>query len=201
MKRETGESRTTIFVRDSDSASLAPLRARVEKLCPGQECSLTGSLIAYADFTERIPSILLESFLTSLALVIGVILFLAWQEQVPHAIALVLSSLWGPAFMLLSMALLGLPVNLMTCMFASVLVGLAGDNAIQFILNRSDLEGGISERGGASLLCCGMMSVTSLLFCLSYFEPPHVFGVMLPIGLISCTLGDIWLLKGLMRKI
>ncbi len=141
-------------------------------LWAAHECSAAGSLVAYAEFAELIPRTLLESFLMSLGLV-GAI------------------------------AVLGIPANMMTCMFASVLVGLTGDNAIQFLLGasrRGGLEQGIELRGVASIQCSLLMASAALIFLGSYFVHPRVFGVLLSAGLIASLVGDVWILKGLIRN-
>ena len=95
-----------------------------------------------------------------------------------------------------------LKVNFLTCIFASVLVGLTGDNAIQFLFGskRSALEVGVLKRGSASILTSVLMAGASFVFLGSYFDPPKKFGVLLAGGLLASLLGDLWILKGLKQK-
>ena len=107
--------------------------------------------------------------------------------------------------MLVAMATLKIEVNLMTCMFASVLVGLTGDNAIQFLMGshmkngRADLASGIDGRGGASVICSLLMATAALFFLLSYFGPPRAFGLLLSSGLLAALFGDLWILRSLLK--
>jgi hypothetical protein len=93
-------------------------------------------------------------------------------------------------------------VNFLTCIFASTLVGLTGDNAIQFLLSSGNesLLSGMSQRGKASIVCGSIMAVSSLVFLGSYFVPPRIFGALLSAGFLMSMVGDFWLLKALLPR-
>jgi len=83
-----------------------------------------------------------------------------------------------------------------------VLVGLTGDNAIQFLVagRGKALHTGILKGGGAALVSGFLMALSSLIFIGSYFIPPRTFGFLLMAGFFASTLGDYWLLRALLGK-
>ncbi len=192
----SGEARAALYMESSDHLTALRIRDRVQALCPERECWATGSIVAYGEFTKTVPSALFGSFSISDILIFLVIIGLAKARRVGGVLPLVVSALWGPAVILCVMRLLDVEINLMTCMFTSVLVGLVGDNAIQFIYSKKDgLAGGILERGGASIICATLMATACLLFLFSPFAPPRVFGLLLSAGFVASVFGDIWILK------
>jgi len=94
-------------------------------------------------------------------------------------------------------------INFLTCTFVSVLVGISGDNAIQYLYGKryrnATLLEGINQRGGGSVrIALSMIAATSVFF-FSYFQPARTLAMLLCIGLSLNLLGDLWLLKGLLR--
>ena len=160
--------------------------------------------MSYADFASRVPETLLSSMVISILLVSSVIAALAWSIGKRREIApLLLASFWGPALMLACEGIFHLKVNFLSCIFASVLVGLTGDNAIQFLWSsrRGKLEEGMLKRGSASIVTSLLMASASFVFLGSYFDPPKTFGALLAGGLLASLFGDLWILKGLKRPI
>ncbi len=103
--------------------------------------------------------------------------------------------------LVLVLALLHIPMDFMKCIIASVLVGLTGDNAVQYLFaaGKSDLRTGVNRRGGASIITNVLMALTALMYLASYFNPPKTFGIMLAAGLLAALVGDLWLLNSLLR--
>ena len=64
---------------------------------------------------------------------------------------------------------------------------------------RGGLGQGIELRGAASIQCSLLMAAATLIFLGSYFAHPRVFGLLLSAGLIASLVGDVWILKGLIR--
>jgi predicted RND superfamily exporter protein len=100
--------------------------------------------------------------------------------------------------------LVKVPVNQVTCIFASILVGLAGDNVIQFLFagQRGAAEtavlNGVSRRGPASLQISLTMAAAVGLYGFSAFSAPRLLGALLCCGLFLSVAGDVWLLKALL---
>ena len=162
-----------------------------------------GDLIAYSDLATEIPKTLVDSMATSILLVGGVLGFIAIAlRRTKHLLVMLLSSFWGPCLMVIMMAALNIPMDFLKCIFASTLVGLAGDNAIQYLYASHDdnLHEGIDAHGGASIQTALLMAFTCLLYLGSYFDPPKTFGLIMTAGLVAGLVGDLWLLNGLLPQ-
>jgi predicted RND superfamily exporter protein len=204
-------ARAIIYLKEIEMKDINQMRILVKRnLCPNNECSLSGALVAYADFSQQVPNTLLDSFVLSLGLVFIVILILAYYTgNISRFIPLFTTSFWGVAITLILMAAIQVRVNFVTCVVVSILVGMTGDNTIQYILSAMDDESenknqnlklGIELRSGGSLITTFIMMTCSLIFLFYYFEPPRVFGLLLFFGFFASLAGDLWLLKGLLPK-
>src|SRR5206468_4109410 len=89
-----------------------------------------------------------------------------------------------------------LPVTYVTSTFASILVGIAGDNTIQYLFaaRRGDLDLGVKRQGAASVQVSIMMIVLSCVLFGSYFAPLRTLGVLFMVGFALSLLGDLWIL-------
>lgn len=198
-----GDRRYNLFLHSGDTESIAQLQKQVQEICQGHSCYLAGVPIVYSEFSQKVPETLLSSFSLSLVLVSGVLVWLVFccgsLRQAPW---ILLSSFWGPSLMLLLISAFSIKVNFLTCIFASVLVGLTGDNAIQFLVaaRGKSLQTGLRRGGGAALVSGFLMATSSLIFIGSYFIPPRTFGFLLMAGFLASTLGDYWLLQAMLGK-
>lgn len=199
-KAESGEVRTIFYLTTSNTEKLNELRLEVNQLCPKHECWLAGEFIGFADFSKEMIKTLFDSLFLSLIDVMLIVLYLTVALNKRNFWAIILSSLWGPAWIMACMFIFKMPINLITCIVASTLVGLTGDNAIQYLFGGKDIEDGIENRGTGSIQCALIMSVCSLAFLGSYFEPPRSLGLLLAAGFILSLIGDLWILKALIKK-
>ena len=189
-----------VLLRENDTRSLRNFTTVTERICATVGCRVAGSSIVYAEFSSAVPATLLESLGLSLLLVgfaLGALTFAVGRIDLLARI--LLSSFWGVGLMFVGIALFRIRVNFLTCVFASVLVGLTGDNAIFFLLGsrRKNFGHGLDKFGGASLKCGVTMAIASLVFLGSYFVPPRIFGLLLASGFLASLYGDFYLLKGL----
>lgn len=194
--------RALLFVRDVSVLSLQKIKDVGNEIC-AQRCHMGGDLIAYSDLATEIPKTLVDSMWTSILLVGGVLAFIAIAlNRAKHLFVMLLSSFWGPCLMVIMMAVFHIPMDFLKCIFASTLVGLAGDNAIQYIYaaDEENLHDGIDVHGGASIQTALLMALTCLLYLGSYFDPPKTFGLIMTAGLVAGLVGDLWLLNGLLPK-
>jgi predicted RND superfamily exporter protein len=171
-----GDERVVVYLKTSNTEKLNSLRRKIETLCPQNECWLAGDFVGFADFSQSLISTLFESLLLSILIVSSFIVFLAYYFKHRWLIAgFLFSSLWGPAVLLSLIYFYGISINFVTCVVASSLVGLTGDNAIMFLCNKgSDIEEGIKQRALGSVQAALMMSLCSFTFLFSYFEPPQM---------------------------
>lgn len=197
-----GMERDMLYLRSSNTAEINRLRGTVEAKCPKRECWLAGEFVAFADYSQQLIVTLFESLFASLLIVAFIIGYVAWERG--HLVlvpGLLLSSFFGPAVMLTVLYAFGLSVNFVTCVVASALIGLTGDNALMFLLtDQGSLSQNVEERGIASVQTAIVMALCSLTFVFSYFEPPRMLGILLATGFLFSVVGDVWLLKGLMPK-
>jgi uncharacterized protein len=197
-----GDERAIVYLKTSNTEKLNQLRKKIEDLCPHNECWISGEFVGFADFSQSLISTLFESLFLSILIVVGFISSLALYLKRGHlVVAMIFSSLWGPAVLLSMIYFFGISINFVTCVVASALVGLTGDNAIMFLCHRgASISEAIKERALASIQSALMMAICSLTFLFSYFEPPQMLGVLLSIGFISSLVGDVWLLKGFTKN-
>jgi hypothetical protein len=199
MVDEEGRIRILLFINDVAIEAINGLKKQASQICQQTGCHLGGELVAYAQFAGYVPKTLFESLGASLILVAIIITFLcfAFGKQ-KILLSMLISSFWGPIVMIVIMGFTRTTLDFWRSLFASILVGLAGDNGIQFLFasRKKDLAEGISERGGSSVVTSGIMALTALVYLGSYFNPPKAFGVILCLGLLACLVGDLWLLRG-----
>jgi hypothetical protein len=200
---ERGFPRAALFIKSISVHDLQALKAEVARLCPRGECHAGGELIAYSDFATRVPKTLVDSMGLSMLLVGAVIAYLAFafgkQAILAHLLA---SAFWGACFMIVLMVGLRIPMDFLKCIVASVLIGLTGDNAIQYLFaaGSADLSTGVRSRGEASIQTNLFMAITSLMYLFSYFNPPRLFGLLLALGFVAALIGDLWILNGLLPR-
>jgi predicted RND superfamily exporter protein len=199
-----GSLRAQVFLEDLDLDSVAFLRDVVRANGQGTGVYPAGELIAYADFAEAVPRALLRSLVLCLLLV-GTLLALVVRARGGTPIAPVLAAAgWGPALVLVMMAAFAVPVNFLTCVFASVLVGLTGDNAVQYLCAAAPgggdvgLAEGAAQRGAASIQIALIMSLCALVFLGSAFVASRRLGLLLGLGLLASLVGDLWVLRSLL---
>ncbi len=196
--------RAVIHLKDSELLKLNEFRTKVKlEYCPNGECFLSGLLMAYADFTQNVSKTLLSSFLLSFFLVTSTIVFLAYYtSNFRFIFPLLASSLWGVAMLLVALVLFQIKINFITSLVLAIMVGMNGDNTIQFILSGMDkgIYEGVKQRAEGSILTTLMLVSSSSIFLFHYFEPPVIFGLLLMFGFSMSLMGDLWILKGLLPK-
>ncbi len=201
-----------MYVKSASLESIADLRKSIEvEICGQYQCRLVGEIVAYADFVRSVSETLFESLTSGLATIVVLILLLAFVRLdlavfVYVAPRMIGSLLWGPMAMLTLLAMSQIALNMVTLICASVVVGMTGDNAIQFlyarrIKSRSDLLMALSDRSEGAFVTAGLTAVASLVFLISYFDPPRVLGIMLFCCFFLSLIGDVFGLRLLMGNL
>jgi predicted RND superfamily exporter protein len=197
-------ARAIVYLKDVELGSIALMRKQVkEEFCPNRECALAGLLVAYADFSQSVSQTLISSFSLSFVLVILTITVLAYfTSNMRYLFQLLTSSMWGVAVTLTVLSCFQIKINFVTSVVISVLVGMNGDNTIQFILAGMDqgIERGIENRAEGSIITSILLIGASMTFLFHYFEPPTMFGYLLMFGFLTALVGDLFILKGLLPK-
>lgn len=204
-----GRGRAIIYVATAEVGKIDALREFVAKeVCPQRECRLVGELVAYSDFVRSIAITLYESLIVSVGLVALILIGLIYARlprglRLSQGTMLILASFWGPAAVLLILAVTQIPLNMVTAICASVVVGLTGDNAIQFLFGRDRgpqaLADAVEFKSEAAILTGAMMACLSLVFLMSYFQPPRTLGVLLALSFVVCLWGDLNLLRLMLK--
>ena len=200
MISKGGVERAILYIRRYDVASVNRLRAEVERICSKGECEIGGTLVSYSEFGDRILTTLFSSLGLSMILVMLILVWLAWEMGHRALLPILISALWGPAAMMAVMWAFQVPINLFTCLCASALLGLTGDNTIQFLFGKSVLHESVSKLGSASILVALIMATLCLTFLFAYFSPARTLGVLMMVGFVVGLIGDYWILQGLLPR-
>lgn len=190
--------RFVIYLADIDTRTLSKTRSQLQRICESFGCFVAGDLIRYEEFSNEVPKTLLESLVMSFILVALTLALLAYGIRRSNLILPVcIASAWGPIAMLAVVSIAQVKINFLTCIFATVLVGLTGDNAIQFLweARRKNLNDALADRGPGALQCTLLMALGASIFLGSAFDPPKIFGVLLAFGLIASVIGDLYLFR------
>lgn len=198
------QERAILYINSLNTKEIDNYEIFVSTICPNKECYLAGSLVSFNEFTKRVSKTLFSSLFTSIFYVVLVIvLFALMLGQGKKLIPIILSALWGPAFVFCYIALFENHITYITCIFASVLVGLAGDNALQYMFNTNrskSLDESMDNCSTSTMQVSLVMLCLPLVLSLGVFVPMKILGLFFGIGTISNLFGDFWLLKGFINK-
>lgn len=196
----SGQSeRVFLYVEDSDTESIAMLTREIKNICRDL-CRPTGELIAFGEYSRLLVETLSESLLVSLFLILIVIVLLCFYLEIKNIWQVSLSIVWGPLLVLSILILTATPVTLVNCILLSMIAGISGDNAIQYIFNKKNfsLTESVDEIGPGSILLTTFLILLCLPFLFSDFKNVQLAGYLLMAGLLLMCFGDYFILKGLM---
>ena len=194
--------RTEVFVKNVDLRSLTELKDKIDDIC-GENCRVYGDLVDYIELSSHGPKTLLDSLIVSILLTGTILIVLCLGcGQLAIAPSLFFSSIWGVCVTMLLVSLTQIEINFLSSIFMSILVGVCGDNTIQFLLGpRSQrIQENIDEKGVGAQVVIGITSLSGLVFTLSDFSPVRVLGLLLSMGLWLVLIGDLWVLRLLTKK-
>lgn len=192
-----GQSRSMILMRSSAISELTALSEGINKICQGR-CKPVGQNEVFREYSTKVSSTLAESFSLSIVIVLCTLFILSWYRGFKNFFALTISVIWGPLVMIIFLWIFDIPVNLVTSGFLAVIVGMTGDNAIQYIFGGDTLAAGIEKRGIASILLSVLLCVSSLTFLGQTLIPMRWLGILFFLGFAASLFGDLWALKGLL---
>ncbi|MEA9356997.1 hypothetical protein SHI21_12300 [Bacteriovorax sp. PP10] len=195
--------RSVVYLKNINTKELEEFQDFTKKIC-GDKCIPTGQVLVYLELNKRVSHTMLESFVTSIFLVLIILFTLMHTLKIKGASFkdVAIASLVAPLFMVTVIAVLQVPVNVVTSIFFAALVGLTGDNAIQYLFasNGGTLEKGLALRGDASLVFSLLLIFGSLFFIGQTLIPLKWLGVLFSLGFLVTFIGDYWILKGLNEK-
>lgn len=192
------QERVILYVKNTSTEPMMEMLNFIKEKCKGS-CFATSESAAHAEFSEKVPEAFLDGFSSSMLIVSCLLLALVrFLTVAPRPYFSVLaSSMWGPFVIITMFWIFDTKINFMACLFTNVLVGLTGDNAIQFLFTsrKERLNSGLSRRGGGSLLISLIIFMSCFVFLGSYFNSPKIYGMFLAFGILAATFGDVWILK------
>ncbi len=189
-----------LYISESEITSIRKLKTEVDKICEGQ-CELANGLVSYTEFGERVPRTLYESMMSGLILIALVLVVLAYVTKTKNILPILLSSFWGPCFVVSVLWLTKVNINYTTCIFASICLGLAGDNAIQYMFSsrKKELNEKVDTLSQPTLIMSFLLMSIPLIFALSNFVNMIDLGILFFFGMMANLFGDLYLLKSYIR--
>jgi predicted RND superfamily exporter protein len=193
------KQRHILYFKSSQFNTLKQTKYEIENICQ-ENCKIIGEIISYTEFADKIPLGFMKSLGLSLLTVAIFIIILALRFRFPRPILFSLASLWGPSILLILIWIFQIKINFLSCVFVTMMVGLTGDNAIQFIYAQRKGHDGIHYHQKCAFQMGILLCLSCLFFLLSYFNPPREFGPIMAIGFLFSIFGDICLAKTLTQK-
>ncbi len=202
ISRKDSVERVMLFSNSTDVVRLNEIRSEVDKICLGK-CYMANILVSYSEFGVKILKTLTKSFSVSLLVIIALLFALCFYFKIKKKFVIIITALWGPLVLLALFIGLDIGVYFATSVVMSVLVGLAGDNAFQFIFakeSRYDLNRGVERLSSASFISMVLMVLVSSCFFFSDFEGVRKIGLMMMSGFLLGWIGDVIILRSLIQK-
>lgn len=195
-----GTRRVFLMTEPQSVAGLKTLVGELRAICRLPDCALSGKAVSYLDITDDVVDTLLKSFLTSLFWVSVLVLALAGFYRSGSYVQLILSALWGPFIMIAIVSVFKIEMNLITCLFAAVIVGLSGDNAIHYVFasRGRDLREGTLSMGAASVILALTLTICSLTMIAQTLRPLNILGGLLALGFLISLFGEFSLFTALL---
>lgn len=187
--------RVPLYLKSLSTEKLEATLTSAKKMCRGL-CHLAGQSLVYLEYSQTLSITLVESFVVCIVLVLMTLFALTVLLKRKNFFAIAASSLIGPLFMISAMSILQVPISLVTSIFLAVIVGMTGDNAIQYLFaSRTTLSEGIDQRAEASLILSLFLVLGSLTFLMHTLIPMRILGGLFVFGFSTTLLGDLWVLR------
>lgn len=196
---DENKGRIIVYTDSSEINLITNLKYQIEKICT-KNCFSAGTIISYSELGLGVFKTFVKSMLISLLLVAAIIFLLALWKGHPNKMALIFSALWGPLMLLSLIILFKIQVTFVSSIVISVLVGLAGDNAIHFLFHQKDQYEAVNKLSHTSFKAMFAMITLSSVFFFSYFKALQILGFLLILGLILSIFGDIFIYRRLISR-
>lgn len=192
---KTNEERWILYWKNTETNEMVRFQNEVRSRCK-DECFIAGPFSAYSELGTKLSRTLLESLVISLILVGITLIFIARQQNYHRYGVILLSTFWGIFAAMTLLWITKTPIYFISCIFATVLVGLSGDNVIQYLwgTRRKETLHHTEDLGlGTSMLTITIISM-ALCFLGAYFVPARSLGTLFALGMTAMFFGDyfIW---------
>jgi predicted RND superfamily exporter protein len=185
------------------AAAVREVERRGRELLPGFRVYATGTFVLLNRTSDQIGGEQVQSI--AIALVTIFVMLAALFRSVRVGLTALVPNLVPVLFFFGFMGWSGIPLNLTTSLVASVVLGLAVDNAVQFIVRFRRVQGeGLSLRdaiiesmrlSGRPIIYANVaLAATFAIFAVSSFEPIASFGLLSAVTVIGCLVEDLVLL-------
>ncbi len=195
--------RVLVFANSYDTKDIPTLQRNINSLCNqlmNNNCKAVSEIIVAKDYALGILNTLYESFIFCFVLIIIIILWLTFAVDRKLSLPILFSVMWAPIALLVFVIILQFKINVITCVALSIIVGLSGDNAIQFLLVKNgQLDDAVKDFGQASIQNFILLTLVSSTLVLSYFKTTRVLSVLMIASTCFMIIGDIWILNGLLK--
>lgn len=196
-------SRSVLYLKQIEQVKLNKTITNIKYICQNF-CEPIGELVTYNEFSHEVTKTLFEGFLLSLFVVAVIIFSTCTVLKIKEKWKILISVIWCPFVLIGVLAALQIPINLVTSIVGSIFIGLTGDNAVQYIFSaaqeNNNLKVGMDKRSIPSL----QLAITCILSCFFFTKftllPLREVGIILMIGFILITIGDFYILKGLIYR-
>jgi len=185
------------------AAAIRQVEAKGKELLPEFRVYATGTFVLLNRTSDKIAGEQVQSIAIALVTIFLMLAMLFRSLRV--GLTALIPNLIPVLFFFGFMGWRGIPLNLTTSLVASVVLGLAVDNAVQFIVRfrRVQCEG-LSLRdaiiesmrlSGRPMIYANIaLAVTFAIFAVSNFEPISSFGLLSAVTIIGCLVEDLVLL-------
>ncbi|MCM2304347.1 MAG: efflux RND transporter permease subunit [Elusimicrobia bacterium] len=211
-----GDSQLRLSIRVKDTTAgldrarlLADIRSDIEKLgIPADRYRLTGLFVLYQDLLDRLFASQIQTLGVSFAVLTLAILLIF--RSLKLALICVAPNILSTVIVLGLMGWLGIPLDFMTIMIASIAMGITVDDTIHYIDRYlEELKGGSGEKAierthssvGYALLYTSLIVILGFtLLGFSDFIPSVLFGLLTALAMALAVLFDLTLLPALLDR-
>ncbi|MFA6236580.1 MAG: MMPL family transporter [Bacteriovorax sp.] len=191
--------RAMVYVNSYETTSIEKLEKKIDEIC-GKDCKAVSDIIVSKDYALGILKTLYDSFIFCFVLILIIVTVLVLGINRDYLLPVMLSTIWAPITLIITVIIFQFKINVVTCVALTTLVGLAGDNAIQFLLlKKTDLKNSVSDYGQASFQVFLLMMLLSICLVLSYYRSTKILSGLMIISIVLMSIGDIWILNGLLK--
>ena len=161
---------------------------------------ITGLTTLYVDMEEKLKTSQIRSF--SLAFTIIFIMFLILCREVKLALLCMIPNLFPICITLGIMGWFGIPLDVVTVMIASIIIGIAVDDTIHYIVwykrnlgfgldSRAALLKAFSDVGKPIVVTTIILFAGFFVFIAGGILPTRTFGVLTSLSMLFALIGDI----------
>jgi predicted RND superfamily exporter protein len=207
LDRDGRTARVLVRSKESSSSVMSGALAEVERkgreLLPEFRVYTTGTVVLLNRTSDQISGEQVQSI--TIALITIYLMLSVLFKSLRVGFTALVPNLIPVLFFFGFMGWRGIPLNLTTSLVASVVLGLAVDNAVQFIVRfrrvqreTDDLRQAIIESmrlSGRPIIYANVaLAITFAIFALSNFEPVASFGLLSAVTILGCLVEDLVLL-------